>query len=153
LSSTTGIASTNPQRVTATFAYDNVNQLKDYTEAVGTAVQRRATMIYDPNGNLLSATTGIANTNPHVMTTSYGYDALNRLTQVTEGYGGSVSRTSTVIFDAAGNVLSTTDPVVGTTSYAYDADNRTTQEIDALGSTVQRSATIIYEAVSRVVSE
>jgi RHS repeat-associated protein len=153
LSATTGIAGTNPHRSTTTFAYDNVNQLKDYTEAVGTAVQRRATMIYDPNGNLLSETTGIASTNPQVVVTSYGYDALNRLTQVTEGYGGSVSRTSTVIYDAAGNVLSTTDPFVGTTSYAYDADNRVTQEIDALGSTVQRSATIIYDAVSRVVSE
>jgi hypothetical protein len=57
----------------------------------------------------VSETTGIASSNQQKVTTSFGYDVLNRQTQVIEAYGVTgVQRTTTMIFDAAGNVLSET---------------------------------------------
>ncbi|RDS82218.1 RHS repeat protein [Dyella monticola] len=74
-------------------------------------------------------------------TTTYQYDALNRMTQVTDPsgfnttyqYDGLSDPTSTTspdsgtkaqTFDAAGNVLTATDAKGNTVSYTYDADNR-----------------------------
>jgi len=55
-------------------------------------------------------------------TTTFGYDALNRLTSAAypAGYGSW-----TWTYDAVGNLLAQTSPS-GTTNYSYDANNRLT---------------------------
>ena len=71
--------------------------IRQVDEAVGTPAQRTATLLYDPLGNLLSQTTGQSTVGPyaHPVTTNYGYDALNRQTQVDEAAGTSAQRTAT----------------------------------------------------------
>src|SRR5439155_17485015 len=119
------------------------------------------TMLFDAAGNLTSETTGAASSNQQLVTTSYGYDALNRQNEIIEAYGvTAVQRTTTMIFDAAGNLLSETTGQASnssyahplTTSYAYDAANRQTRVIDAFGTSLARTSTTVYDVAGRVSS-
>ena len=56
-------------------------------------------------------------------TTTYVYDALNRLTQATFADGQGVSKTYDVAPNGVGQLSSVTDPS-GTTSFTYDANGR-----------------------------
>jgi RHS repeat-associated protein len=153
VSETTGIATTNPHLETTSIGYDLVNRPTQIIEAYGSSVQRTGTMIYDAAGNLLSETTGIAASNPVVLTSSFGYDAVNRVTQEVDAFGTSLQRTSTLSYDAASNLLSVTDPLNRTMSYGYDADNRVNQVILAQATPQQSSATMIYDAAGNLLSE
>jgi RHS repeat-associated protein len=146
---------------TTSYAYNALNQLTTLTEAANTAAQRTATSIYDAAGNLLSRTTGISATSSyaHKLTTSYGYDALNRQTTVITGYGSGLDSTATMLYDAGGNLLSKTTGYSPTTSYShvrvtsygYDALNRLTTQIDGFGSTAQRTTSTVYDAAGNAV--
>jgi RHS repeat-associated protein len=70
--------------------------------------------------------------------TTYGYDALNRLTQTQD----ALNDLTTTVYDQAGNVLATVDGRGDRTTYGYDADNRQTQVQDALGNLT----TTVYDA-------
>jgi RHS repeat-associated protein len=155
LSQTTGIASSNQQKVTTSYGYDALNRQTQVIDAYGTSVARTATMIFDAAGNLLSQTTGQSTTLSYakVLTTSYAYDAVNRQTQTIEAFGTSLQRSSSTAYDLAGNVLSRTDALGHVTSYAYDALNQQTKVIDAYGTSVARTATMLYDAVGNVLSE
>src|SRR5207245_3634938 len=96
-----------------------------------------------------------------LVTTSYGYDALNRQNQVLEAYGvTAVQPTATMIFDAAGKLLSETTGQASdssyahplTTSYAYDAASRQTRIIDSYGTSLARTSTTVYDVAGRVSS-
>jgi len=63
-------------------------------------------------------------------TTSYAYDARDRLVSATQPSGGG---TTTYAYDAHSRLLSLTDPVGNVTSYGYDAANRVTTETDPRG--------------------
>jgi YD repeat-containing protein len=124
-------------------------------DGYGTSVAVTGTMIYDSAGNLLSETTGISSTAAydHHATTSYGYDAMRRTTQVIEGYGSAVQRTTTTVYDSAGDVLSTKDPLGNVVSYGYDQQGRQTTQIDGYGSSVAVTGTMIYDAAGNLLSE
>src|SRR5262249_46915414 len=140
LAETTGIAPHNPQVVTTSYTYDNLNRAKSVGEAwTVNGQQRTTTLLYDAVGNLLSETrprsydadaSGMPVTNPVRLTTSYGYDAHNRRTQVIDAWGDSLARTTTTLYDAADNVVGVVDPLGRTTSYAYDLLNRATTMIE-----------------------
>ena len=100
----------------------------------GTAQASTTTFLYDKAGNLLSETMGISATTTyaHASTTSYGYDALNRVVKRIDGYGTGAAATTNVAYDKAGNLLSITDPDSNVTTYAYDSLNRRIEEIEAL---------------------
>src|SRR5262249_32445254 len=106
-------------------------------------------------GNLLSETSASSTTASYDnhKTTSYGYDALNRQTAVTEAYGTSLARTTTTAFDSAGNTLSVTDPLGHITSYAYNQPNQQTTVINAYGTSAAVTATMIYDAAGNLLSE
>jgi RHS repeat-associated protein len=163
LSETTGQSSTATYAYAATtsMAYDVMNRPVKVIDGYGTAVASTATMIYDLAGNLLSETTGQSTTTAyaHVETTSYQYDGLNRGTKVVQAFGQPEQTTATMIYDAAGNLLSETTGQSGTATYAhqatvsygYDALNRQTTEIDAFGAgATQRTVTTVYDAAGNV---
>ncbi len=76
--------------------------------------------------------------------TSYQYDALNNLTQVTQG-----SQTRTFIYDSLSRLTSATNPESGTITYQYDNNGNLTSKTDGRGITT----TITYDAVNRPVSK
>ena len=92
------------------FAYDDANRLIQVTDALG----QRTAYTYDRVGNRASMT------DRKNITSTYTYDSVNRLTQVSAG-GIVVSYT----YDANSNRLTMTDST-GTTNYAYDSLDRLT---------------------------
>ena len=101
------------ERATA-YAYDGLNRLRQETQypswpAVSpTLVTQTA---YDPNGNRTSVT------DPLGKTTTFGYDAVNRLTTVT--FNDPATPNVTYAYDPDGNRASMQDGT-GTTTYAHD---------------------------------
>ena len=80
------------------------------TDPLGNVV----TTVYDDAGNVASRT------NARGFTTSYSYDALNRLTQSEDALG----HLATIVYDDLGNVQATIDPLGRRTTFVYDALNR-----------------------------
>ncbi|MBI3119385.1 MAG: RHS repeat protein, partial [Candidatus Hydrogenedentes bacterium] len=72
---------------------------------------------YDGNGNMISRIDG------NGATTTFAYDALNRLTSI--NYPGGASPDVTFTYDVNGNRTSMTD-ATGTTQYTYDLYDRLT---------------------------
>lgn len=97
---------------------------------------------YDGNGNLKTRVDGAG-------TTSYSYDALNRLTTTTTAAGsGGGAQGSTLTYDLGGNTLTFTDSL-GTTRYGYDAGNNLTSLAEPGGSctgTAAKCTTYAYNA-------
>ena len=100
--------------------------------------QFTATYTYDRDGNYTSTTDHLGHT------TSFIYDALNRLVDTTDALGGQTK----VAYDGNGNVVKHTDALGHTTTYAYDSMNRVVDTKDALGVDTQRT----YDAFGNVVS-
>jgi RHS repeat-associated protein len=139
----------------ATMDYDAAGRQTASVDASG----RRTTQTYDENGNRTSVTADGS-------TTSYEYDALNRLTRTTwpDGSTHTVTYrpdnrkqsetdargvTTTYGYDAAGRLTSVTQTgVSGSTSYGYDETGGKVRQVDALG----RTTTWAIDANGRVTS-
>lgn len=76
--------------------------------------------------------------------TSYGYDVLNDLTQVSQG-----SQTRTFAYDSLKRLTSATNPENGTVSFSYDNNGNVLTRTDARSITT----TIAYDAVNRPTSK
>ena len=131
-------------RVTcATTTFDSAQTCTTYSANVATTT--------DPAGNVKALTTDAAGRLTQVKedpsglayVTSYLYDALDDLTQVTQG-----SETRTFNFDSRGRIASAVNPESGTTSYTWDANNNLLTRSDNAGVT----ATYAYDALNRVSS-
>jgi RHS repeat-associated protein len=132
---------TDPAGNVATFGYDASGYLSNATSPGGTQLAQS----HDARGNLLTTTFGGA-------TTTYVYDAQDRVTSMTDpagavtsyeysessqiavqmtGPAGGISHVAT----ANGLVTSITDEDGNTTGYSYDASGNLTSLIDPLGET------------------
>src|SRR5262249_54624283 len=125
-------------------------------EAVGDPnVARMTTMLYDGEGNLASVTSGLSAvaTYQHNVTTSYGYDALNRRTLVLEAYGTGDERITGTKYDANDNVIKVTDTPGNVTSYVYDQLDQLKTKTEAENSPdVRRTTTYLYDNVRNLTS-
>jgi RHS repeat-associated protein len=140
-----------PNSTTTTYAYQNNNWLSSIThKAPGGATLQSFAYTYDQNGNRVSQADSTGST-------SYGYDALNRLTSA--AYPGTYG-SWTWAYDTVGNRLTQTAPN-GTTTYTYDANNRlrtavggsgtTNYDYDANGNlTSTGTATFTWDALNRM---
>ena len=116
---------------------------------------------YDNNGNAVSIT------DPLTHVTQQAFDALNRLSQVTQPspVGGTIVTTydahdrpltvtdpdgnvTSYVYDGFGDVIEQTSPDSGTTLYYYDADGNLTKEEDA----DKVVTTYSYDALDRVLT-
>ncbi|MHB8893791.1 MAG: RHS repeat domain-containing protein, partial [Candidatus Geothermincolia bacterium] len=89
---------------------------------------------YDASGNMESKTVG---DQPDAATTTYAYDASNRLLSDSGG--------NTYAYDASGNLTGVSGGLRAATTYAYDAEGRMT------GATVgQETASYTYDALGRM---
>src|SRR5262249_44476585 len=94
------------------FEYDALNRNTSIDEMPDSPAYKRSTIkTYDPNGNLLSITTGMTDSSlghPHPSTTEYTYDALNRVASKEDAVGEPEGRRTTFAYDAVGRLVSTT---------------------------------------------
>jgi RHS repeat-associated protein len=117
------------QTATVTYTYDTLHRLKDEVRTGGDAYQNHFT--YDAAGNRLTWNDGFG-------TTTYTYDAADRLTQA-----GNTSYT----YNANGSRLTKTLSS-STTSYSYDYDEQLTQVVSPLTGT----SSFTYDGLGRRVS-
>ncbi|MEW6269719.1 MAG: PASTA domain-containing protein [Thermodesulfobacteriota bacterium] len=131
---------TTPLGTTA-YTYDALNRLSTVLDANGTT-----TYAYDPVGKLVSAT------HPNGITTTYDYDVLDRLVQVTNGGPAGLVSSYTYTLGPAGDRLQVVEagPATSgrTVSYAYDTVGRLAAEvIDGPGPGDDRAIGYVYDAV------
>jgi RHS repeat-associated protein len=101
------------------FQYDGSGNLTQQTDALNNVTN----YTYDANNNKLTqAITRTVNGQPQTLTTSYKYDAENRLTE-TDYPDGSKTQTQ---YNNIGKQSATIDQLNRTTSYAYDSLGRLT---------------------------
>lgn len=121
---------------------------------------------YDANGNRTNSTVWRhvpGNTNWVGATTTYIYDAQNRLVQTIDASGGTNTvvynaigkqqatidangNTTTYFYDYQGRLTNTTYPDLTTEGAAYDAAGNRTNSMDRLG----QATTYVYDALNRV---
>jgi len=133
-----------------TNVYDNANRVTSQTDPSGgtrtlSYAPGHTTTITDANGDvtvetfnpdyLLLART-VARGTPAEASWSYTYDSrTDEPTTVTDPNG----KTSSYVFDARGNAISTTDTLGRTTTATYDAQNNPLTSVDATGATTSYS--------------
>ncbi|MDI6773092.1 MAG: RHS repeat-associated core domain-containing protein [bacterium] len=139
---------THPNSTSTDYAYLNNHWLLSITDkAPGGATFQSTGYTHDPNGNRLTQADSSG-------TTTFAYDALNRLIQAAHpgGYG-----TFTWTYDAVGNRTQQTAPG-GTTNYAYDHNSRlltagsTTYAYDANGNllSISTGQTFAWDVFNRM---
>jgi hypothetical protein len=144
--------------------YGPVSRVNQEIDGHGAAAASTATVAYGAASNLLSETTAqsATATYAHPSTAGYGCDALNRQARQTDGYGTAVASTTTLLSDAAGNLLSQatgrsatfTYAHPETTGYAYGALNRRTQTALAFGvAGQQRTEALAYDAAGNLLAD
>ncbi len=92
------------------------------TRTITTPGGRTATVSYSVTDLLTTS-----ETTPGLASTAYTYDLRGRLTASTVGTGAA-ARSSSIAYDAAGNVASVTDALNRNTSFAYDLMGRVTSQ-------------------------
>ncbi len=127
---------------TTTYTYDNMDRVQTRTDPL----LRQESYSYDLNGNLVSAT------DRKGQVTTFTYDALNRLKFVgfnTVVNGGSTTYESTIsyTYDAGNRMTQVVDSAGGTITRAYDDLDRLTSE-----TTSQGSITYAYDNAGRQTS-
>src|SRR5262249_34029062 len=106
-------------------------------DAVGNLLWQEAPRAYD-----LSAARDWSAADPRRVRTSYGYDDLNRRTEVVEAFGvneglGHPSPRTVTKYDAVGNVTEVIDPLGRRTHFDYDDLNRPTATYEDWSEAVQ----------------
>jgi RHS repeat-associated protein len=109
--------------------YDALNRQIDVVKKVGstadtiTPADAVTIYTYDPMGNRLTLT------EPDGNTTTWTYDADNRVSTEVNAAGDTVTKT----FDGVGNTITVTSPNLNVTTNTYDALNRLIQVTDTAG--------------------
>ena len=156
------IATVTPQGYLATYQYDAVGnriQQTQYDQVVsipasGAVPQpvsgdagRTTTFAYDATNRLIRRTDALG------AVTTYQYDAKGNRISMTEAAGTSQSSTTTYQYDAADRYVSTTNALGITTSMVLDANGNVLTRYEAYGTSQQRTYTFAYDANNLVVSQ
>jgi RHS repeat-associated protein len=132
---------TRPNGVTSSYSYDSLSRLLSVLHQLSGSTIDGATYIVDAAGNRTSKTDEYAS-----VTSSYTYDALYELKQVTQ----SSSTTESYSYDAVGNrtasqgassyTNNSSNELIATSnaSFTYDYNGNTTSKVDSTGTTSYR---------------
>src|SRR5699024_4394499 len=131
---------------TTTYTYDNIGQIIAVEDALGGV----STSEYDADDRNTQNSSELAEEGSDTHRVSYEYDAMGRVTKLTNEDGtfetytydenGNLlssadenGHTTTYTYDKNNNVLTATDPMGGVTTYTYSETGMVRSETDALG--------------------
>ena len=136
---------TTTAQATTTYTYDDFGNLNQTAAPLG----RTTNSTYDGNGNKLSDTDARGNT------TTFAYDALNRLVTTTypAATSGASQTTAWKTYDFRGNVITETDQNGHVTKHQYDLAGRQTAVTQAYGTSNATTTTYAYDAAGRKTGE
>lgn len=120
----------------------------------------KTTYLYDLNNNVIGVI------DPRGVLTSFAYDALNRRKETIQAAfvpggvepprdpetGRTIKPTTTVIYNAAGQVVEVIDPVGNRTVFEYDLLGRRTAMTEGANSENSRTTFYVYDAADNVLS-
>ena len=118
--------------------YNKRQQVTCLTDQIDTQISYSSTFSYDAVGNLISSTDKEDNT------TSYVYDELNRVEEITD----AKSETSYFNYDDRNNIIAVTDRNGHTVDYVYNSINKLTEMTRPTG----ESYTYDYDAAGNLIS-
>lgn len=133
-------------RLIATHGPDGIRNALSYTPGGDVKSFQGTTRMVrsEYNSQHLPTTT----TNARGYSSTRGYDAANNLTQLSRPNPAGGTLTSSLTYDAVGNVTSATDPNGNTGNFEYSADGDPTKATSPLGSVTSMA----YDAAGRVTS-
>lgn len=117
------------------------------TWAQGQPEQQTVTNVWNSTTNLLQSTTDALG-----RTTSYSYDGLGNVNQVTMLSGTVNAASSSFVYNSDNQVASITDPLQHTITLSYDSKGNLSQAKDANGNTVQYSINTAGQVTSITVA-
>jgi RHS repeat-associated protein len=126
---------------TTNYTYDPFGNLTQTAAPLG----RTTSSTYDGNGNKASDTDALGNT------TTYQYDALNRL--ILTSYPTTPVTTSSKTYDFRGNVITETDQAGNVTKHVYDLAGRQSSVTRAYGTSKATTTSYTYDDDGRKLSE
>jgi YD repeat-containing protein len=152
----------NPHRPSDTiyytsYTYDSLNRVTQVqtsdTSATKTTYSGNSTTVIDPaqhsrktvNDALGRLTVVFEDPTGLKYGTNYGYDALDNLSVVSQGYCPNCQARS-FNYDSLKRLISATNPESGTTAYSYDNGGNLTKQTDARGIATSFS----YDALNRI---
>ncbi|WP_147135857.1 RHS repeat-associated core domain-containing protein [Stackebrandtia albiflava] len=107
----------DPRGGQTVFTYDAMGRVDSVTDPLGAT----ETLEYDGNGNLAVHTSRAG------VVTEFDYDVLDRKTEVRYGVDGATAESTTTFgYDAGNRLTSTTDSIDGDSTFQYDGLDRTT---------------------------
>ncbi|MCH2174056.1 LysM peptidoglycan-binding domain-containing protein [Myxococcota bacterium] len=129
-------------------AYDSVGnvtqtrKLQSGDPTNGSAIWTTVRFVHDGNGHIVERIDSY-DTIVHI-----NYDGLEKVTRITEGFGTPDQRSTNMIYDPNGNLISVTNALGATTHYGYDAVNNRTSTTNARGYT----SYAFYDGANRLVA-
>jgi len=110
------------------YAYDADNAMTGLSLSSNSALDAQLTMSYDGDGNLTGLTRTAPSVNGDTITTSYSYNTINELTNITDtDTTKSLTLANyTYTYDAVGNVSSYQDNSGNSLNYGYDGNQELT---------------------------
>ena len=136
---------TDERGVITEYEYDDLGNMTRKVEAVGTDSERVTEYTYDGEGYQLTIKR-LGDNNTADATTTMQYDASGNMTSVTDSEGNTTQFTS---HDSMGNVLTKEDARGKTWTYEYDVMGRLTKITDPLNNFTQ----LFYDAVGNKTRE
>ena len=125
----------HPDGAEQSFTYNHFSQVTSSTDELGNVTL----LVYDESGRPISIEAPDGQVTTNVYTGEY-------LTQQNVKVSPTENRTTDVVYDAAGNVLSVTDANGGVTSFTYDAEGNVTSLTDP----VLNTTVFEYDALQRL---
>ncbi|HSL81228.1 MAG TPA: hypothetical protein VLF66_00545, partial [Thermoanaerobaculia bacterium] len=117
------------------FEYTNRCQVDRIVQAPGTPEEAVTEQEYDCNGNLSAQWDPNHDAATEAPTTSYTYDALDRLTAVSQPWPGGGQATTSYSYTAQDHLASVTDAEGNVTTYTYSDRDLLTEEVSPVSGT------------------
>jgi len=114
------ISSVDGSGNTTEYSYDHEQLPVAVVSGAGTSDQTETDYVYAPDGTMTSKIVDPGSGTHLNEVTTYAYDGLGRLEQVTQ-HDGSTPITSSYTYNLEGSLLTSTDPDGNTTTYGYNA--------------------------------